>query len=90
MSDLNTLKNIGNTSAFWLKTIGIHTHDELIAAGPVIAYIRIQEYGIKTTKSLLYALHGALQDMHWKDIDSQTKQQLCIDAEMEIKKRSID
>ena len=88
MSDLSSLKNIGNTSAFWLKTIGINNYDELQAAGPVMAYIRIQEYGIKTTKSLLYALYGALQDIHWKEIDEQTKLKLCKEADVEINKRN--
>jgi len=87
MSDLSTLKNIGNTSAYWLKTVGIGSYDELKAVGAVEAYIRIQEYGIKTTKALLYSLHGAIQDTYWKEIDSQTKQQLCDEADAQLKNR---
>ena len=87
MSDLSTLKNIGNTSAYWLKAVGINTFDELQAVGAVEAYIRIQKFGIKTTKALLYSLHGAIQDIHWKDIDAVTKQQLCDEAALQLKNK---
>ena len=47
MSDLGTLKNIGNTSAFWLQAIGINNYAELQSAGAVEAYLRIQAHGIE-------------------------------------------
>ncbi len=81
MSDLITLKNIGNTSAYWLQTVGIGNSDDLKAAGATEAYIRIHEFGIKTTKALLYSLYGAIHDTNWKDIDSATKQQLWNEVE---------
>ena len=86
MNELSSLKNIGNTSAFWLKTVGINSYDDLKGIGAVQAYVRIQDYGIKTSKSLLYSLHGALIDQYWKDIDPNTKQQLCQSLEEELKK----
>ena len=53
MRDLNTLINIGNTSAFWLKTVGINSYEELETAGAASAYVDIQQFGIKTSKTLL-------------------------------------
>ena len=83
MEKLLSLKNIGRTSALWLKTIGVHDYDNLKDMGPVEAYQRINQRGIKTSKVLLYALQGALLDIHWNDIAPELKQQLCEEAEIE-------
>jgi DNA transformation protein len=70
------LKNIGNTSAHWLNTIGIKSLEDLAAIGPVAAYMRIENKGIKVSKVLLYALQGALLNVHWNDLEPSLKQQL--------------
>ena len=80
-SDLLSLKNLGNTSVNWLLSIGIHNRHELEAIGPVHAYNRIRERGIKVSKVLLYALQGALLDIHWTELDSGLKRRLLDDAE---------
>ncbi len=80
MENLLKLKNIGRTSAFWLNTVGIHDAEQLRSVGPVEAFRRIDDRGIRTSKSLLYALQGALLDQHWNDIDEMLKQQLCDEA----------
>ncbi|MCK5881447.1 MAG: TfoX/Sxy family protein [Sinobacterium sp.] len=80
MENLLSLKNIGRTSALWLNTIGIHNYDELKEIGPVDAFKRIDDRGIRTSKVLLYALQGALLDLHWNDIPEPLKAQLCKDA----------
>lgn len=80
-SDLLALKNLGNTSVNWLRTVGIHTRDELALIGPVAAYNRIRERGIKVSKVLLYALQGALLDLHWNELDPSLKQQLVEQSE---------
>jgi len=74
--DLLELKNLGNTSIHWLRTIGIHNHAELKNKGAVEAYTEIKQRGIRVSKVLLYALHGAMTDTHWNELDQQTKQQL--------------
>lgn len=77
MSDqLLEMKNIGNTSAHWLVTVGINTPDKLREIGAVAAYKRIQARGIKTSKVLLYALYGALEDQYWNEISEDVKIQL--------------
>ncbi len=80
-SDLLALKNLGNTSVNWLRTVGIHTRDDLAQIGPVAAYNRIRERGIKVSKVLLYALQGALLDLHWTELDPGLKQQLVEQSE---------
>lgn len=80
-SDLLDLKNLGQTSINWLHAIGIHNYEELQAIGPVKAYTQIKQRGIKVSKVLLYALHGALTDTHWNDLDSTLKQGLIEQAD---------
>ena len=76
------LKNIGNTSALWLTTIGINNVEQLQEIGAVEAYTRIQERGIKVSKVLLYALEGALLNTHWNDIPEAKKERLRQQAEI--------
>ena len=75
-SDLLELKNLGNTSINWLRSIGVNSQSELHEKGAVKAYHEIKQRGIRVSKVLLYALHGAMTDTHWNDIDDATKQSL--------------
>ena len=83
-TQLTELKNIGNTSAHWLKTIGIANRQQLQEMGSVAAYLRIQQRGIKVSKVLLYTLEGALLDIHWNDIPEKTKIRLLNEVEEQI------
>lgn len=80
-SDLIELKNLGNTSINWLHAIGVNNLEDLQKKGAVSAYHEIKQRGIRVSKVLLYALHGAMINTHWNDIDSQVKQQLVEKAE---------
>jgi DNA transformation protein len=80
-SDLDTLKNLGNTTVNWLRAVGITSRDELLSVGPVAAYNRIRSRGIRASRALLYALHAALLDVNWKDLDPALKQRLVDEAE---------
>lgn len=80
-SDLLALKNLGNTSVNWLHAVGIHNREDLARLGPVQAYNRIRERGIKVSKVLLYALQGALLNVHWNELDAALKRQLVEEAE---------
>ena len=83
-TSLIDLKNIGNTSALWLQSIGIFNKQQLQDMGTVEAYLRIQDRGIKVSKVLLYTLEGALLDIHWNDIPEKTKQRLRQEAKEHI------
>jgi TfoX C-terminal domain len=78
------LKNLGNTSINWLKAIGINSYEDLKNVGPVEAYTQIKQREIKVSKVFLYALHGALTDTHWNDLDPNLKQKLVDEAEQRL------
>ena len=83
-SDLLALKNLGNTSVNWLRTVGIHSRDELARIGPVATYNRIRERGIRVSRVLLYALQGALLDVHWNELDADLKRELVETADASL------
>ena len=80
-SDLLHLKNLGVASVNILRAIGIGNEEDLRQLGSVEAYTRIKRRGINVSKVMLYALEGALLDVHWKDLDANLKRQLVIKAE---------
>jgi DNA transformation protein len=75
-SDLLDLKNLGNTSVNWLRVIGVSSREDLITKGAAAAYLQIKHRGIRVSKTLLYALHGATIDTHWNDLSPSVKQSL--------------
>ncbi len=84
MTDLTALRNIGKRSAGWLQAVGIRTEQELSEAGPVEAYRRAKSaFPDQVTLNLLYALQGALLDIHWSELPPGMKTQLRREAEEE-------
>lgn len=79
--DVKQLKNIGETSAQWLHDTGIHTRADLEEIGAVMAYKVIQHQRPRGVNiMLLYALQGALMDVHWNALPPDLKDQLKRDA----------
>ncbi|WP_443191775.1 TfoX/Sxy family protein [Pseudomonas indica] len=66
--ELQHLKNLGKTSAQWLHAVGIHSASDLRRLGSVGAYRAVRARGFRASKVLLYAIEGALLDMHWNDL----------------------
>lgn len=81
---LPKLRNIGPKSAAWLRQVGLHSREDLEAAGPVEAFMRIKRAGFKPTMNLLYAIEGALCDCHWQEVPDARRQQLVAEAEAAI------
>lgn len=79
-SELLELKNLGMASVNILQAIGIHSYEDLAEMGAVEAYKRIKSRGIHVSKVMLYALQGALMDVHWNDLPPEMKAQLVKDA----------
>src|SRR5690606_40672600 len=67
-SELLQLKNLGMASVNILHAIGINTYADLRRVGAVEAYRRIKARHINVSKVMLYALQGALMDVHWNDL----------------------
>jgi acyl carrier protein phosphodiesterase len=84
-SDLLELKNLGNTSINWLHTIGVNSLQDLQKKGAVQAYNEIKQRGIRVSKVLLYALYGAMNNIHWNDLDDNTKQNLVEQANQQVR-----
>lgn len=80
LSELSKLKNLGAASINILHAIGINNYQDLQSIGPVEAYLRIKRRDIHVSKVMLYALQGALMDVHWNDLDPEIKQQLLEEA----------
>lgn len=80
-SELLQLKNLGMASVNILRAIGVNTYGDLQELGAVGAYLRIKDRDINVSKVMLYALQGALMDVHWNDLDPQLKSQLVAQAD---------
>lgn len=80
-SELLELKNLGMASVNILQAIGINSYEDLAEMGPVNAYCKIKGRGIHVSKVLLYALQGALLDVHWNDLPAELKAQLVEEAD---------
>ena len=75
-SELLDLKNLGTATVNILQAVGIHSREELAQAGSVETYKRIKARNIQASKMMLYALEGALLDIHWTQLKPTLKQQL--------------
>ena len=80
-SELLQLKNLGMASVNILHAVGINTFSDLRNVGAVDAYRRIKARDINVSKVMLYALQGALLDIHWNDLPLDMKAQLVMQAE---------
>ena len=74
--ELQHLKNLGKTSAQWLHAVGIHSASDLKRLGAVDAYRAVKAGGFRASKVLLYAIEGALLDIHWNDLPAERKEAL--------------
>ncbi len=79
--NLLTLRNLGMASVNILHAVGINSYSDLANIGAVEAYCRIKARGIHVSKVMLYALQGALMDIHWNDLPPALKAQLVSEAE---------
>lgn len=82
-SELLQLKNLGMATVNILRAIGITTYTELRDVGAVEAYRRIKSRDINVSKVMLYALQGALMDVHWNNLPPDLKHQLVAEAEQD-------
>ncbi|MGO1541968.1 MAG: TfoX/Sxy family protein [Luteimonas sp.] len=78
------LRNIGPKSAAWLRQVGLRTREDLEAAGPLDAYMRVRRAGFRPSLNLLYALEGALRDIHWQEVPDERRRELVEAAEAAI------
>jgi DNA transformation protein and related proteins len=83
-SELLQLRNLGMASVNILHAVGINTLADLRRVGSVEAYKRIIARDINVSKVMLYALEGALLDVHWNDLEPDLKTRLVSEAEQSL------
>lgn len=80
-SDLLQLKNLGAASVNILRAVGVNSYEDLRQLGAVEVYRRIKKRGINVSRVMLYAMEGALLDVHWNQLDPEMKARLVREAE---------
>ncbi len=79
---LSQLKGLGPKSEKYLNEIGIYTKEELGEMGAVQAYIKLQKEGsIKPSMNFLYAMVGAIENVHWMEIAKSERERLLMELE---------
>jgi len=76
MSDedsIDTLRNLGPTSADWLREVGVATVSDLRRLGPVVAYLLVKERRPGASLNLLWALAAGLEGRDWRDLSEAAK-----------------
>lgn len=76
MENLASLKNIGQKTAQWLTEVGISTSQALHDIGAVEAWKRLDVNQRTLSLVGLYALQGAIWDIHWNTLPDDMKADL--------------
>jgi DNA transformation protein len=77
-----SLKNLGAKSAERIVAVGITDAEILETLGSVAAFHRVKTaFPNDTSLNLLWALQGALMEIHWHDVPPELKHQLLQELE---------
>lgn len=76
MAELTSMMNIGREMANKLRSVGICSAEELIAAGSEAAYVRIKERYPRVCLVHLYALEGAVRQTEFHNLSQEKKAEL--------------
>ena len=87
--ELQHLRNLGKTSAQWLHAVGIHNLSDLKRLGAADAYRAVKARGFRASKVLLYAIEGALLDVHWNVVPAERKEALNKQVESALTARKV-
>ena len=64
------LKNLGPTSASWLRDVGILTKSDLERVGPALAYRLVTQRQPRASLNLLWAMAAAVRNKDWLHVQS--------------------
>ncbi len=76
LSTLSDLKNIGSKSEQWLNDFDIYTKEDIEEYGPVLIYKILRDNGYPVSKILVYALQGAIMNIHWNELPPEIKKEI--------------
>lgn len=78
---VSELPNLGPKSVLWLAKVGINSVGELHEVGAVAAYRRLKHWNPRLVGlNALYAMYAALEGVHWRAVDDETKARLRSEA----------
>ena len=83
MASIARMRNLGPTSEAMLKSVGIKTANDVIKIGEIEAFVQLKLFGYNVNNNMLWALHGAIHDCDWRDIDKPTKDKLLAQVDEE-------
>lgn len=82
MAGTPKLENLGPVSTRWLAQVGVTTVEDLRSLGVVETYRRVKaEFPRRVNVLLLYALHGAVDGVHWNTYSPAVKAQMRAEVE---------
>lgn len=73
---LRGMRGLGPKSVEWLREVGVETPAQLEQLGSIGAYLRVRKSRHEVSLNLLYALEGALLDVHWAKLPADLKRRL--------------
>lgn len=73
---LESLRNLGQTSAAWLREVGVQSVHDLESLGPVAAFRLVQNKRPEVSLNLLWAIVAGLSDRDWRDLSDEEKEAL--------------
>ena len=77
-----SLKNLGPKSARQIVAAGIDGPDEIRELGAAEVFYRVKSrFPASTSLNLLWAVQGALMEVHWHDVPYEIKHQLLVEVE---------
>ena len=80
---IENLRNLGPTSASWLREVGITTIAKLERLGPVDAFRLVKQRQPKASLNLLWALAAGHKGKDWRELTDATKKRLRKEVEEE-------
>ena len=75
------LKGLGPKSFAQLQTIGIFNRADLECIGAVPAYLKLKQQYKNVSLNLLYALAGAIENRHWREVAQTQREALLLQLE---------
>jgi DNA transformation protein and related proteins len=83
------IRNLGPKSMAWLKQVGIRSLADIRTHGAWGSFLKVRKAGFKASLSLVYALAGAEDDVHWQQLDPARKAALLAQySEWEIQQKA--
>lgn len=78
---IENLRNLGPTSAAWLREVGIGTIEQLRRFGAVAAFRLVKQQHSNASLNLLWALAAGLDDKDWRELSQEEKERLRTELE---------